>query len=507
MKKIAASILIICLLLSSVPFATAASVTDFSDIRSGDWYYSAVSFVTDKGMFNGTSANTFSPEGTMTRGMFVTVLGRHGRAPTSISANSGIVTKTDVNLRTSPTTSESPVLATLKLNTPVEIIEKVADSSGGSYMWYKVKFGSFTGYIREDMMSPSGVSFTDVPAEMYYAPYVQWAYSNAIAGKTGESTFSPEVNITREEICSMLYNYAGLKHLALNATVAAKTFSDSGSINSSYSSSVSAMQKIGVIDGYPDGTFKPKNSASRAEVSIMLMRFIFATGYKPVIEASVDANGNYIWGTEVPAGAAASVSYFDDACFIGHSIVVGMNNSFNLPNADFLCFSGAHAKSIQEYAGFDLGTTHTDENGKEVKNTGTLAEAIKKKTYGKVYIMLGTNEVGNQVSHQNTFYSRMSALIDMVRTAQPNARIYLFSLTPVSQNCSEGRSDLTRDNIIAFNAVVKKLCKEKKAYYLNVFDLLVDSDGYLPPSAGMSDGIHILSSQYLKIKTYMFSHT
>lgn len=48
----------------------------FEDVKEGSWYYDAVQYSRINGFFNGTSANTFSPDGTMTRGMFVTVLGQ-----------------------------------------------------------------------------------------------------------------------------------------------------------------------------------------------------------------------------------------------------------------------------------------------------------------------------------------------------------------------------------------------------------------------------------------------
>ena len=59
----------------------------FLDVRSADWYYGAVSYVTGKSLFTGTSASTFSPLGSMTRGMFVTVLHRLAGLP-QVSAGS-----------------------------------------------------------------------------------------------------------------------------------------------------------------------------------------------------------------------------------------------------------------------------------------------------------------------------------------------------------------------------------------------------------------------------------
>lgn len=48
----------------------------FADVREGSWYYDAVQYARINGFFSGTSATAFAPDGTMSRGMFVTVLGR-----------------------------------------------------------------------------------------------------------------------------------------------------------------------------------------------------------------------------------------------------------------------------------------------------------------------------------------------------------------------------------------------------------------------------------------------
>lgn len=55
--------------------ASAAAVSDFTDVAPESWYYSAVEYAADNGLFAGTSKTTFSPGGAMTRGMFVKVLG------------------------------------------------------------------------------------------------------------------------------------------------------------------------------------------------------------------------------------------------------------------------------------------------------------------------------------------------------------------------------------------------------------------------------------------------
>ena len=66
--------LVFTLVLALPMTASAAAAEKFTDVAPGAWYYEAVDYAVSEGLFNGTSEITFTPDGTMTRGMFVTVL-------------------------------------------------------------------------------------------------------------------------------------------------------------------------------------------------------------------------------------------------------------------------------------------------------------------------------------------------------------------------------------------------------------------------------------------------
>ena len=66
----------------------------FTDVKSGSWYEAAVLYARANGFFDGTSATTFEPEGSMTRAMFVTVLGR--MAGVEVADYAGVTDFTDV---------------------------------------------------------------------------------------------------------------------------------------------------------------------------------------------------------------------------------------------------------------------------------------------------------------------------------------------------------------------------------------------------------------------------
>lgn len=80
-RRIVCFLLVICMLATLIPSQTfAVQPTDwenpFADVSTNDWFYEAVRYVYENSIFNGTSQTTFMPHGTLTRGMFVTVLGR-----------------------------------------------------------------------------------------------------------------------------------------------------------------------------------------------------------------------------------------------------------------------------------------------------------------------------------------------------------------------------------------------------------------------------------------------
>lgn len=79
LKKLLASALSAAMIAGTAITASAAGAADFRDVKPGAWYCEAVVYVAENGLFQGTTATTFSPNDAMTRGMFVTVLGRkHG---------------------------------------------------------------------------------------------------------------------------------------------------------------------------------------------------------------------------------------------------------------------------------------------------------------------------------------------------------------------------------------------------------------------------------------------
>ena len=176
----------------------------FTDI-TGHWAADDILFVASRGLLSGTSDTTFSPNTGMTRGMFVTALGR------------------------------------------------LAGINPDSYKTGK---------------------FTDVKADAYYAPYVNWAAQTGIVEGVTAITFAPDTNINREQMAVIMVNYAKKLGYDLPKTLQAVTFADNAQISSWAKDAVKAMQQAGILAGKNGNKFAPKGTATRAEVATVLRRFV-----------------------------------------------------------------------------------------------------------------------------------------------------------------------------------------------------------------------------------------
>lgn len=176
----------------------------FTDI-TGHWAADNILFAASRGLLSGTSDTTFSPDTGMTRGMFVTALGR------------------------------------------------LAGINPDSYQTGK---------------------FTDVKADAYYAPYVNWAAQTGIVEGVTATTFAPDTNINREQMAVIMKNYAAKLGYDLPQTLKAVTFADNTQISSWAKDAVKSMQQAGILAGKNENKFDPKGTATRAEVATVLRRFV-----------------------------------------------------------------------------------------------------------------------------------------------------------------------------------------------------------------------------------------
>ncbi len=159
----------------------------FVDVMADDWYYDAVLYAVENGLFNGVSETEFAPNVAMNRAMMWTVLAR----------------MSDV------------------------------DTDGGAE---------------------------------WYTKGMEWAMENEVSDGT-----DPMGNLTREQLVTMLYRYAGSP-----VVDGMLSYPDDDMVSEwAYEAFIWAVD-AGVITGMDDGTLAPQGEATRAQVATMLMRYLTA---------------------------------------------------------------------------------------------------------------------------------------------------------------------------------------------------------------------------------------
>ena len=121
-----------------------------------------------------------------------------------------------------------------------------------------------------------GTRFTDVKSGKYYTAAIKWASENGVASGLTDTAFGPEASIERQQLCTMIVNFAKYMNIQLTETKAKVAFADAKSIRKYARNAVSACQKAEIVSGYTveGGTeFKPLETATRAEAAQILYKF------------------------------------------------------------------------------------------------------------------------------------------------------------------------------------------------------------------------------------------
>lgn len=177
----------------------------FSDVKKNTWYYDAVKYCFNHEYMSGTSETMFTPNGKVTREMFVKVL-----------AN-------------------------------------LADAD-------------LSGYTTS--------SFTDVKADSWYGPAVQWAYENGLTSGMSEDSFGVGQYITREQLAAFLTRYAQFTKKNTQGRADLSVFKDAGKISDWAEDSVSWMVYKGFISGMDASTLDPKGTATRAQMAVLINAYM-----------------------------------------------------------------------------------------------------------------------------------------------------------------------------------------------------------------------------------------
>lgn len=198
-KRIAAAVLAGCLVLALLSVQALA----FSDVSRGAWYADAVRYVEENGLMGGTGNGRFDPNGTVSRGMLVTILYRMDGAPGGYSRTS---------------------FADVKRGSYYEAAIAWASANGIVTGYGSTRFAPDAPVTREQFAAilyryadykgaaePSGAGlsqYDDYPRISAYAiPAMRWANENGFITGASRTTLSPKGTTTRAQTAAIIMRY------------------------------------------------------------------------------------------------------------------------------------------------------------------------------------------------------------------------------------------------------------------------------------------------------------
>ena len=129
-------------------------------------------------------------------------------------------------------------------------------------------------YRMEESAEYSGENtFADVREDSWYFDAVKWASGNNIVSGVETNLFAPDENITREQMAVILYRYAKLKGFEIKSDVNLEKFEDADNISDWAFDALKWANASGIINGISKTCISPSDSATRAQVATMIMRF------------------------------------------------------------------------------------------------------------------------------------------------------------------------------------------------------------------------------------------
>ena len=159
-------------------------------------------------------------------------------------------------------------------------------------------------------------AFTDVAPGEWYTDAINWAAANRIVDGVGNGKFAPNDPITRAQMCTMIERYLDLYRKAWKVTLpetgSVSVMVDENAIPAYALAAVKQCQRHGLVNGFEDGTFRPNELSTRAQVAAVIYRMSYLVqGAKPDNTPSVNPGGTVNPPVNPPVTAYTYALYFD----------------------------------------------------------------------------------------------------------------------------------------------------------------------------------------------------
>ena len=181
-----------------------------------------------------------------------------------------------------------------------------------------------------------------------------------------------------------------------------------------------------------------------------------------------------------------------DSLFIGDSRTVGLSEYACIDDADFFSDVGMSVYNIYQK------TISVPTVGKV-----TLHELLTHKTYRKIYIMLGINEMGYDFDNILVHYKK---LVKFIKEKQPEATLFIQANLHVTKVRSNSDKVINNHNINQLNTALSKIADNTKIFYLDVNFMFDDENGHLS-SDKSNDNTHLYAKYYAEWGKWIINQT
>lgn len=119
-------------------------------------------------------------------------------------------------------------------------------------------------------------AFTDVEEDDYFYKAVLWATNEGITKGTSATTFSPRVQLTREQLATFLFRYAQYAGMETAVRGELSGYTDASSVSGYARTAMEWAVGSGIVKGTTDTTLEPQGTALRVQIAVMVWRFLSA---------------------------------------------------------------------------------------------------------------------------------------------------------------------------------------------------------------------------------------
>ncbi|MBQ3880830.1 MAG: hypothetical protein II727_11040 [Oscillospiraceae bacterium] len=230
----------------------------------------------------------------------------------------------------------------------------------------------------------------------------------------------------------------------------------------------------------------------------------FGVGYNAATNTAIVTSGE---STPAASGARLGLTqdagreYLDKIIFLGDSTTYGIGYYYDhgytaLCPRSQVWTPASGTLTLSDYATASIVYPET-------KESLSIEDAVKRAKPEIMVITLGVN--GVSFMDEAWFVRDYTALVQMIQKASPDTKIILNTIYPIAASYKSQKS-INNTKICAANGWIEQIAEDTGVRFLNSYECLVGSDGWLPESSQNGDGLHLNGEAFSTVMDYIRTH-